>query len=67
MTIVDPKVPQGLLAVIKRLINKLPHSIGGQYRFRIRGLDNEYGVTMINGIAMNKLYDGRPQWSNWVV
>lgn len=37
----------------------------GQSRFRIRGLDNEYGVTMINGIVMNKLYDGRPQWSNW--
>ena len=37
----------------------------GQARFRIRGLDNEYGVTMINGITMNKLYDGRPQWSNW--
>ncbi len=37
----------------------------GQARFRIRGLDNQYGTTMINGISMNKLYDGRPQWSNW--
>lgn len=37
----------------------------GLARFRIRGLDNEYGVTMINGITMNKIYDGRPQWSNW--
>lgn len=37
----------------------------GQARFRMRGLDNEYGTTMINGIVMNKLYDGRPQWSNW--
>ncbi|MNJ86763.1 hypothetical protein D3C87_42670 [compost metagenome] len=37
----------------------------GQARFRIRGLDNEYGTTMINGIVMNKVYDGRPQWSNW--
>lgn len=37
----------------------------GQARFRIRGLDNEYGRTMINGIPMDKLYDGRPQWSNW--
>ncbi|RZJ68124.1 MAG: TonB-dependent receptor [Flavobacterium sp.] len=37
----------------------------GQARFRIRGLDNEYGMTMINGIPMNKIYDGRPQWSNW--
>lgn len=37
----------------------------GLARFRIRGLDNQYGTTMINGIVMNKLYDGRPQWSNW--
>ncbi len=37
----------------------------GQARFRIRGLDNQYGTTMINGVVMNKIYDGRPQWSNW--
>lgn len=37
----------------------------GQARFRIRGLDNENATTMINGIIMNKIYDGRPQWSNW--
>lgn len=37
----------------------------GNARFRIRGLDNEYSTTMINGVVMNKIYDGRPQWSNW--
>ncbi len=37
----------------------------GQARFRVRGLDNEYGKTMINGVSMDKIYDGRPQWSNW--
>ncbi|AXG73887.1 TonB-dependent receptor [Flavobacterium arcticum] len=37
----------------------------GQARFRVRGLDNEYGKTMINGVPMDKMYDGRPQWSNW--
>lgn len=37
----------------------------GQARFRVRGLDNEYGTTMINGITMNKIYDGRPQFSAW--
>jgi hypothetical protein len=37
----------------------------GQARFRIRGLDNEYATTMINGLTMNKIYDGRPQWGNW--
>ena len=33
--------------------------------FRIRGLDSENGKVLINGIDMNKLYSGRPQWSNW--
>ena len=37
----------------------------GQARFRVRGLDNEYGTTMINGIVMNKIFDGRPQFGNW--
>lgn len=37
----------------------------GQARFRVRGLDTEYGQTLINGITMNRLYDGRPQWANW--
>jgi len=37
----------------------------GQARFRVRGLDNEYGTTFINGISMNKIFDGRPQYSNW--
>ena len=33
--------------------------------FRPRGLGSEYGKLLINGIEMNKAYDGRPQWSNW--
>ncbi len=37
----------------------------GQARFRIRGLDSEHATTMINGVSMNKRYDGRPQWGNW--
>lgn len=37
----------------------------GQARFRVRGLDNENGAVMFNGISMNKIYDGRPQFSNW--
>lgn len=37
----------------------------GQARFRIRGLDSQYATTMINGVTMNKLLDGRPQWGDW--
>jgi len=33
--------------------------------FKVRGLDSENGSVLINGIEMNKLYDGRPQWSDW--
>lgn len=37
----------------------------GQTFFRPRGLGSEQGKVLINGIEMNKLYSGRPQWSNW--
>ncbi|MDH7446295.1 carboxypeptidase-like regulatory domain-containing protein [Aquimarina sp. 2201CG14-23] len=33
--------------------------------FRPRGLGNENGKVLINGIEMNKFSTGRPQWSNW--
>ncbi|MBQ0733746.1 carboxypeptidase-like regulatory domain-containing protein [Aquimarina celericrescens] len=33
--------------------------------FRPRGLNNENGKVLINGIEMNKLSNGRPQWANW--
>ncbi len=33
--------------------------------FRPRGMDSEYGKLYINGIEMNKIFNGRPQWSNW--
>ena len=33
--------------------------------FRPRGYDSEDGKVLINGLEMNKLYDGRPQWSDW--
>jgi len=37
----------------------------GQAHFRVRGYDSNNGTILINGIEMNKFYDGRPQWSNW--
>lgn len=33
--------------------------------FRPRGLDNANGKVLINGIEMNKQYNGRPQWGDW--
>ncbi|MFK5957272.1 MAG: TonB-dependent receptor, partial [Lutibacter sp.] len=37
----------------------------GQVWFKVRGYDSSYGTISINGIEMNKLFGGRPQWSDW--
>jgi hypothetical protein len=33
--------------------------------FRVRGLDSENGTLLLNGIEMNKVSNGKPQWSDW--
>ena len=33
--------------------------------FRPRGLDSRLSSVLINGIKLNKMSTGRPQWSNW--
>lgn len=55
----------GLLQATRDVFQQAAAFNWGQARFRVRGLDNEYGVTMINGLVMNKISDRRPQWSNW--
>ena len=55
----------GLLQSSKDAFQQAAAFNWGQARFRIRGLDSENATTMINGVVMNKLYDGRPQWNNW--
>ncbi len=55
----------GLLQASRDVFQQAAAFNWGQARFRIRGLDSEYGVTMINGINMNKVYDGRAQYSDW--
>ncbi|MCB0372384.1 MAG: carboxypeptidase-like regulatory domain-containing protein [Muricauda sp.] len=37
----------------------------GQAFFKVRGYDSNNGEVLINGIPMNKFFDGRPQWNNW--
>jgi len=37
----------------------------GQARFSVRGIDNEYSNVMINGVSMNRVGDGRPQYGDW--
>lgn len=33
--------------------------------FRPRGLDNGHGKVLMNGLEMNKLFNGRPRWASW--
>ena len=33
--------------------------------FKARGYNSRYGKVLINGTEMNKIFNGRPQWSNW--
>lgn len=33
--------------------------------FRVRGYDSRYASVYLNGIPMNRFFDGRPQWNNW--
>ncbi len=37
----------------------------GQAFFKVRGYDSRNGKVLINGVPMNKFFDGRPQWNNW--
>ena len=37
----------------------------GQAFFRVRGYDSQNATVLMNGVSMNKLFNGRPQWNNW--
>lgn len=55
----------GLLAASQDVFQRTAAFEFGASFFRIRGLDSRNGSILINGIEMNKIYNGRPQWSNW--
>ncbi len=37
----------------------------GQVWYKSRGYDSSMGEVLFNGIPMNKISNGRPQWSDW--
>ena len=59
------EMTSGLLQSSKDAFMQASAFSWGQARFRVRGLDSENGTMMLNGMIMNKIYDGRPQWNNW--
>ncbi|HEA30187.1 MAG TPA: TonB-dependent receptor, partial [Leeuwenhoekiella sp.] len=55
----------GLLSASKdAFLNAAAYDFSATF-FRPRGLGSANGKILINGLEMNKLYNGRPQWSNW--
>lgn len=58
-------ITSGLLQATKDVfLNKAAFDFGQAF-FRVRGYDSRHGQVLLNGIPMNQLYDGRPQWNNW--
>ncbi|WP_346882399.1 carboxypeptidase-like regulatory domain-containing protein [uncultured Algibacter sp.] len=55
----------GLLASSLDVFQRTAAFEFSQSFYRLRGLDSNHGNVLINGIEMNKVYNGRPQWSNW--
>lgn len=55
----------GLLASSLDVFQRTAAFEFSQSFYRVRGLDSENGTILLNGIEMNKLFNGRPQWSNW--
>ncbi len=58
-------ITAGLLQATKDIFLNRAAFDFGQAFFRVRGYDSRNGKVLINGIPMNKLIDGRPQWNNW--
>ena len=57
--------PSGLLQATKDIFLQRAAFDFGQAFFRVKGYDSQYGKVLINGMEMNKMFDGRPQWNNW--
>ena len=55
----------GLLSASRDIFNRTAAFEFSSSFFRVRGLDSENGKVMINGVEMNKMFNGRPQWNNW--
>jgi hypothetical protein len=58
-------ITSGMLQATKDIFLNRAAFDFGQAFFRVRGYGSENGVILLNGIPMNKLMDGRPQWNNW--
>ena len=53
----------GLLLASQDVFQRTAAFDFSQAFFSLRGMSSENSKVLINGIEMNKLYNGRPQWS----
>ena len=54
----------GLLASSQDIFQRVAAFQFSASFFKVRGLSSENSKVLINGVEMNKVYNGRPQWSN---
>ncbi|WP_419212936.1 TonB-dependent receptor [Maribacter sp. X9] len=66
--LLDDEVSSNALALLQStkdvFLNRAAFDFGQAF-FRVRGYDSQYGEVLLNGMPMNKMFDGRPQWNNW--
>ena len=62
---VDDAVNTGQLSASSDLLAKRAAFDLSPVFFKMRGYDSRDGEVLINGITMNRLHRGRPQWNNW--
>ena len=55
----------GLLSSYNDVFQSIAAYQFGPARFRQRGYDSRNNKVLMYGVEVNKIYDGRPQWSNW--
>ncbi|MGI9530108.1 TonB-dependent receptor [Lutimonas sp.] len=55
----------GLLSSRKDVFSRTAAFDFGSNFFRRRFLGSEQGLVMLNGVRLNKVLTGRPEWSNW--
>lgn len=55
----------GILSAGKDLFSRTAAYDFGSNFFRPRFLGSEHGIVMLNGVVLNKIDSGRPEWSNW--
>ena len=55
----------GVLTAGKDVFSRAAAYDFGSNFFRPRFLGSEHGIVMLNGVVLNKITSGRPEWSNW--